>query len=76
MPHRFGEDYSLAPLEDDCKLLGGLLDEALKTEVGEELFLKVRQIFLCVATHSATPIPSTSPGTTLSLVARALASSG
>lgn len=41
MPCRFGEDYSLAFLVDDCKLLGSLLDDALKTEVGEELFNKV-----------------------------------
>lgn len=40
--YRYGEEYSLAPLIDDCKLLGSLLDDALKTEVGEELFGKVR----------------------------------
>lgn len=36
------EDVALSRLEDDCKLLQTLLDEALKIEVGEELFAKVR----------------------------------
>lgn len=35
------QDYPLAPLEDDCKLLGALLDDCLKIEVGDELFEKV-----------------------------------
>lgn len=34
--------YSLAPLIDDCKLLGILLDDCLKADVGTELFNKVR----------------------------------
>lgn len=36
--------YSLAPLEDDCKLLGTLLDDCLKEEVGEELFKKLERV--------------------------------
>lgn len=32
----------LTPLEDDCKLLGSMLDDCLKVEVGESLFKKVR----------------------------------
>lgn len=35
------QDYTLAPLEDDCKLLGSMLDECLRSEVGEELYQKV-----------------------------------
>jgi phosphoenolpyruvate carboxylase len=34
----------LTPLEDDCKLLGSLLDECLRVEVGEALFEKVRML--------------------------------
>ena len=34
--------YSLAPLIDDCKLLGILLDDCLKADVGTELFNQVR----------------------------------
>ena len=40
------QDYPLAPLEDDCKLLGALLDDCLKIEVGDELFKKVRHTCL------------------------------
>lgn len=40
----FAADYPLAPLEDDCKLLGSLLDDCLKIEVGDELFQKVERI--------------------------------
>ncbi len=36
--------YSLAPLIDDCKLLGILLDDCLKADVGTELFSKVERI--------------------------------
>ncbi|KAI8477117.1 MAG: phosphoenolpyruvate carboxylase-domain-containing protein [Monoraphidium minutum] len=39
--YHFAEDYSLAPLVDDCKLLGILLDDCLKADVGTELFAKV-----------------------------------
>ena len=35
------QDYPLAPLEDNCKLLGSLLDDCLRIEVGDELFEKV-----------------------------------
>ena len=35
------QDYPLAPLEDDCKLLRNLLDDCLRIEVGENLFVKV-----------------------------------
>ena len=35
------DEYSLAPLVDDCNLLGRLLDDCLKSEVGNELFDKV-----------------------------------
>ncbi|GIL43148.1 hypothetical protein Vafri_973 [Volvox africanus] len=34
----------LTPLEDDCKLLGSLLDECLRVEVGEDLFKKIERI--------------------------------
>jgi len=37
----FGEDISLAPLEEDCRLLGNLLDDTLRFECGEELMKKV-----------------------------------
>lgn len=36
-------DYDLRPLEDDCNLLGSLLDDCLRVEVGENLFKKVRE---------------------------------
>ena len=36
------QDYPLQPLVDDCRLLGSLLDDCLRIEVGEELFQKVR----------------------------------
>jgi phosphoenolpyruvate carboxylase len=39
--YHFAEDYSLASLTDDCNLLGSLLDDCLKSEVGVELFNKV-----------------------------------
>lgn len=35
------QDYPLQPLVDDCRLLGSLLDDCLRIEVGEELFQKV-----------------------------------
>lgn len=38
------DEYSLAPLEDDCKLLGSLLDDCLKEEVGDELFKKLERV--------------------------------
>lgn len=34
------QEYPLAPLEDDCKLLGSLLDDCLRIEVGDHLFSK------------------------------------
>lgn len=39
----FSEDYSLAPLIDDCNLVGRLLDDSLRQDVGEDLFQKVLQ---------------------------------
>ncbi len=39
--YRFSADFNTQALIDDCKLLGSLLDDALKQEVGEDLFLKV-----------------------------------
>jgi len=42
--HFAAEDYSLASLTDDCNLLGSLLDDCLKSEVGVELFDKVDRI--------------------------------
>lgn len=36
------QDYPLQPLVDDCRLLGSLLDDCLRIEVGDELFNKVR----------------------------------
>lgn len=40
-PHSRLQDYPLQPLVDDCRLLGSLLDDCLRIEVGEELFQKV-----------------------------------
>ena len=34
-------EINLQPLNDDCKLLGSLLDTCLKHEIGENLFQKV-----------------------------------
>ena len=34
-------EINLQPLNDDCKLLGSLLDTCLKHEIGETLFAKV-----------------------------------
>ncbi|GIL72820.1 hypothetical protein Vretimale_4503 [Volvox reticuliferus] len=45
----------LTPLEDDCKLLGGLLDDCLRVEVGEVLFKKIERIRIlaqCASTLS------------------------
>ena len=42
MPPRGVQDYPLQPLVDDCRLLGSLLDDCLRIEVGDELFKKVR----------------------------------
>lgn len=39
--YHYAENYPLRPLEDDCQLLGDLLDDCLKIEIGEELFEKV-----------------------------------
>ncbi|KAI7840424.1 hypothetical protein COHA_005854 [Chlorella ohadii] len=38
------EDYPLQPLVDDCRLLGSLLDDCLRIEVGDELFHKIERI--------------------------------
>lgn len=35
------QDYPLQPFLDDCSLLGSLLDDCLRIEVGDELFEKV-----------------------------------
>eukprot|EP00884_Botryococcus_braunii_P017055 jgi/Botrbrau1/4032/Bobra.0016s0039.1 len=40
----FAQDYPLQPFLDDCSLLGSLLDDCLRIEVGEELFEKVKRI--------------------------------
>ncbi|KAG2450080.1 hypothetical protein HYH02_000184 [Chlamydomonas schloesseri] len=34
----------LTPLEDDCKLLGSLLDDCLRVEIGETMFKKIERI--------------------------------
>ncbi|MEW5303367.1 MAG: hypothetical protein WDW36_006068 [Sanguina aurantia] len=50
-------DYDLRPLEDDCSLLGSLLDDCLRVEVGENLFKKVqhiRALAQCASTLSNT----------------------
>ncbi|GAB4814136.1 hypothetical protein N2152v2_001182 [Parachlorella kessleri] len=52
----FAESYPLRPLEDDCQLLGDLLDDCLKVEIGEELFQKlekIRTLSQCAAQLSA-----------------------
>jgi hypothetical protein len=36
------QDYSLAPLEEDCNLLRTVLDDVLAIECGEELLSKVQ----------------------------------
>ena len=41
LTHSQAGDLTL--LEDDCKLLGAMLDDCLKVEVGESLFKKVRR---------------------------------
>jgi len=40
----FAEDYPLAPLEDDCRLLKSLLDGCLRIEASDEFFQKVERI--------------------------------
>jgi hypothetical protein len=40
MPFSPPQEYPLQPLVDDCRLLGSLLDDCLRIEVGEELFEK------------------------------------
>lgn len=42
--YTFAEDYPLQPLVDDCRLLGSLLDDCLRLEVGDELFGKLERI--------------------------------
>lgn len=48
----FGEDISLAPLEEDCRLLGNLLDDTLRFECGEELMKKVRISHVLCMSHT------------------------
>ncbi|KAL4519094.1 hypothetical protein Ndes2526A_g00199 [Nannochloris sp. 'desiccata'] len=38
------EDYPLQPLEDDCNLLGTLLDKCLEIEIGADLFKKYNRL--------------------------------
>uniref|UniRef100_A0A7S3VSI5 phosphoenolpyruvate carboxylase n=2 Tax=Dunaliella tertiolecta TaxID=3047 RepID=A0A7S3VSI5_DUNTE len=38
------DDFNLQPLEDDCKLLGTILDDALTLEVGQEGFNRLNKI--------------------------------
>ncbi|CAG9464223.1 unnamed protein product [Pedinophyceae sp. YPF-701] len=40
----FAEDYPMAPLDEDCRLLGSLLDDTLRIEVGDVLFEKIGRI--------------------------------
>ncbi|BDA47382.1 probable phosphoenolpyruvate carboxylase [Coccomyxa sp. Obi] len=40
----FAVEYPLAPLEEDCKLLGSLLDDCLRIEVGDHLFQKLELV--------------------------------
>lgn len=42
--HLHTDQVVLRQLEDDCKLLQGLLDEVLKNEVGPELFSKIERV--------------------------------
>ena len=45
--YRFGQSYDLAPLVDDCTLLGSLLDDCLRNEVGEEVSFSSRSDAVC-----------------------------
>ncbi|KAJ9504563.1 hypothetical protein QJQ45_013690 [Haematococcus lacustris] len=38
------EELNLTPLEDDCKLLGSVLDDTLKSEVGARIYAKLAKI--------------------------------
>ena len=38
------EEMSFQPLEDDCKLLGSLLDDCLRHEVGEEFMAQIEKV--------------------------------
>lgn len=67
------QEYPLAPLEDDCKLLGALLDDCLKIEVGDELFQKVSRT--CHATLSRLLAVGSAEALVLSLL-RCILSSG
>lgn len=40
------KEIDLQPLDDDCKLLGTLLDSCLKHEIGETLFNKASALEL------------------------------
>lgn len=49
------QDYPLQPLVDDCRLLGSLLDDCLRIEVGDELFAKVGRKLQPVASRQSQP---------------------
>jgi len=49
--HGHSDELDLQPLEDDCKLLGSLLDDTLKLEVGPGGFAKLNKIR--TMTHAA-----------------------
>lgn len=51
------QEYPLAPLEEDCKLLGSLLDDCLRIEVGDHLFSKASTSFNAVALLSHVLLP-------------------
>jgi hypothetical protein len=38
------EEMSFQPLEDDCKLLGSLLDDCLRHEVGEDFMARIEKV--------------------------------
>lgn len=61
--YHFAEDYPMAPLEDDCRLLKSLLDDCLRIETGEEFFQKVeriRQLAGCAAQMNSSHDPEAS----------------
>eukprot|EP00854_Cymbomonas_tetramitiformis_P020245 gene20245-24240_t len=53
----FGDDVSLAPLEDDSRLLANLLDDCCRMEVGEMVFRKLQTI-RTLATSASTMFES------------------
>lgn len=42
--YTFAEDYDHQPLDDDCKLLGSLVDDCIVVEHGEELMQKIERV--------------------------------